>query len=115
MKKILAILLLLSMILPIGAEAQTIYLRFGNVIDLEYDTDFVTVDDGMGNLWEFCGVDYFFYGDLVIMIMADNDTPDWIYDDIVVNAYRCTAEDAEAIIKEYKDHSKFYNNFSIFF
>ena len=101
MKKLIVIILLLA-ILPIGATAEKMYLRFGEVVDIEYDSDFVTVDDGLGNLWDFYGVDYFFYGDLAVMIMSDNDTPDWIYDDIVLNAYRCTAENAEEIIKNYR-------------
>lgn len=114
MKKLIAIILLLAILLPMGAEAE-LYLRFGNVVDLEYDCDCVTVDDGMGNLWEFYGVDYFFFDDLAVMIMSDNDTPDWIYDDIVVNAYRCDEEDAEQIIQEYKNHSKYYSSFLNFF
>ena len=88
MKKIALITLLVVALLMGGAAAESqLYYRFGNVVDIEYDTDFVTVDDGYGNLWDFYGVDWFFYGDLVVMIMSDNGTPDWIYDDVVLNAY----------------------------
>lgn len=87
MKKVLVLLLLLSILLPVGGMAEHLYLRFANVIDLEYLDDIVTADDGLGNLWEFSGVDYFEYDDLIIMIMSDRGTPDWIYDDYVVNAY----------------------------
>ncbi len=86
MKKLIAIILLIA-ILPIGAVADELYYRFANVVDLEYLEDMVTADDGLGNLWEFYGVDYFEYDDLIIMIMSDNNTPDWIYDDYVINAY----------------------------
>ena len=110
MKKLLAIILFLAILLPIGAEAQSLYLRFGSVIDIEYDSDFVTVDDGLGNLWDFYGVDYFFFDDLVVMIMDDNDTPDWIYDDKVQNAYKVSAEEAYEIIRFYREHSKYYKN-----
>lgn len=86
MKKLIAIILLIA-ILPIGAVADELYYRFANVVDLEYLEDMVTADDGLGNLWEFYGVDYFEYDDLIVMIMSDNNTPDWIYDDYVINAY----------------------------
>ena len=101
MKRLIAILVVL-VLLPLSASAE-LYILFGNVIDLEYDTDCVTVDDGYGNLWEFYGVDFYFYGDLVVMYMSDNDTPDWIYDDYVTNAYKCTAEEAQEIISEYRE------------
>ena len=110
MKKLLVIIMLLAILLPIGAEAQSLYLRFGSVIDIEYDSDFVTVDDGLGNLWDFYGVDYFFFDDLVVMIMDDNDTPDWIYDDKVQNAYKVSAEQAYEIIRVYREHSNYYKN-----
>lgn len=86
MKKLITLITLL-VLLPVVAMGETIYYRFAEVIDLEYLDDIVTVDDGLGNLWEFYGVDYFEYDDLVIMIMSDNGTPDNIYDDIVLNAY----------------------------
>ena len=101
MKKFFALCLMIAILLTATATAETseaMYYRFGNVIDLEYDTDVVTVDDGLGNLWEFYGVDYLFYGDLVVMIMSDHGTPEWIYDDFVLNAYKCDIEEAEDII-----------------
>ena len=98
MKKLIAIILLILLIPMVAMADAKLYYRFGNVVDIEYDTDCVTVDDGMGNLWEYYGVDYVFQGDLVVMIMSDNDTPDCIYDDIVLNAYKCTEEEAEDLI-----------------
>lgn len=86
MKKLIALLLLL-ILLPIVGVGETLYYRFAEVVDLEYIDDIVTADDGLGNLWEFYGVDYFEYGDLIVMIMSDSDTPDNIYDDVVLNAY----------------------------
>lgn len=97
MKKVIAILIAIICIAT-TAEAD-LYYRFGNVIDIEYDSDFVTVDDGMGNLWDFYGVEYMFYDDLVVMIMDDSGTADWIYDDKVVNAYKCDFETAEELVR----------------
>ena len=87
MKKILAVLIVL-LCLVTTAEAE-LYYRFGNVVDIEWECDMVTVDDGLGNLWEFFGCDFYEYGDLVVMILADNGTPDWIYDDSIMGAYLC--------------------------
>lgn len=104
MKKLIATILI-TIFLMATAEADE-YFRFGNVIDIEYDTDCVTVDDGLGNLWEFFGCDWYFYGDLVLLTMDDSNTPDWIYDDRVIKAEPCTAEQAEELIKTIR------NNFS---
>lgn len=97
MKKIIAFILIL-LCLTATAEAD-LYYRFGNIVDLEWDSDCVTADDGIGNLWEFYGCDYFFFDDLIVMIIDDNGTAEYIYDDIVVNAYGITAEDAQILIK----------------
>ena len=103
MKKPIAILMLIVLI-PICAMAEAdMYCLFGTVVDIEYDTDCVTVDDGDGNLWEYYGVDYVEYGDLVVMLMWDNDTPDWIYDDYVLNAYKCTQGEAEELVLYIKE------------
>ena len=90
MRKIIAIIIALLLITSM-AEAD-LYYRFGNIVDIEYDTDFITFDDGMGNLWDgynpYVAMHCFYY-DLIVAIMDDNGTPDWIYDDIVCNMYPC--------------------------
>ena len=101
MKKVIAIIALLACLIG-WASAEGQYIRFGNIIDIEYDTDFVTVDDGLGNLWDFYSYSlcaYNFYGDLVVMIMSDNGTPTWIFDDKVINAYPCTLDEANELIR----------------
>lgn len=104
MKKILTIILIL-VFFTATAEAE-LYYRFGNIVDIEYDTDFVTVDDGMGNLWDFMSTpiaEYRFYGDLIVMVMSDNNTPDWIYDDEIIDVGYCDVEDASEIIRRYRE------------
>ena len=106
MKKLIAIILLLVSITSVASAEQNLYLRFGTIVDIEYDTDFVTVDDGFGNLWDFYNYPlsaYNYYGDIVVMIMSDAETPDWIYDDDVINAYFCTGEEAYEIIRDYNN------------
>ena len=105
MKRIVAVILLLVCFMG-SAEAE-LYPRFGNIVDIEYDTDFVTVDDGLGNLWDFMSTPialWHFYGDLVVMLMDDNETPEWIYDDKVLDAYYCDVADSEEIIAEWREH-----------
>lgn len=104
MKKIIATILILFILMATATADQ--YYRFGEIIDIEYDTDFVTVDDGMGNLWEFMSApiaEYYYYGDLILMIMDDNDTPDWIYDDKVLQPIACDLEDATQILTRYRE------------
>ncbi len=104
MKKIIAIIIILVCFVS-TATAENLYPRFGNVIDLEWDSDCVSADDGLGNIWEFWGCDHFFFGDLVIMIMSDNGTPDWIYDDRVINAYPCSIDESAEIIQKYRENN----------
>ena len=109
MKKSMAIILMfiaLMFIALMGTASAELYPRFGNIIDIEYDTDFITVDDGLGTLWDFysatIAMDHF-YGDLVIMIIDDNNTPNWIYDDKIVDAYFCKEDEAREIIRLWKN------------
>ena len=113
MKKFLVIAMALLLIGG-GATAESReYPRFGNVIDIEYDTFFYTVDDGIGNLWDFFADKDFFYGDLVCMVMNDNGTPDNLYDDKVSDCYAITYEEGLQIINEWRDTGdlKFLKNF----
>lgn len=106
MKKIIAIIIAVMLICGIATAEGRIYPRFGNVVDIEYDSDFVTVDDGLGNLWDFYGVDFYLYGDIVLLVMDDNGTPDWIYDDKVKNAYRYTLDNALEFIKQFREYAE---------
>ena len=108
MKKILVIMIVLISLMS-TAEAK-IYPRFGSIVDIEYDTDFVTVDDGLGNLWEFCNSHiawYYYYGDMIVMLMDDSDTPEWVYDDKVLSEYYCDEEDCAEIIREWREKQSF--------
>ena len=102
MKKIIATIL--ALICLMSTASAELYYRFGEIVDIEYDTDFVTVDDGLGNLWDFMSTpltDYCYYGNLVVMLIDDNNTPDWIYDDKITDVGYCSVEDATQIIERY--------------
>lgn len=104
MKRIIIIAIVLAFVASVASAEQSLYLRFGNIVDIEYDTDFITVDDGLGNLWDFYDYELSacnYYGDIVVMIMADAETPEWVYDDVVIYACACTKEEAYEIIRDY--------------
>ena len=102
MKKFLMIALALLLISGGATAERSEYPRFGNVIDIEYDTFCYTIDDGMGNLWDYFADDYFFQDDLVCMVMDDNGTPDYLYDDCVVDCIKITYEDGLKIVTEWQ-------------
>lgn len=52
-------------------------------VDREKDT--VTCMDFNGNLWEFYGAEDWQKDDIASLLMYDNNTPETIYDDIIVN------------------------------
>lgn len=57
------------------------YTRTGLVVDLDYDTDVVTVVDGADLVWQFTGCEDYCIGDLVEMLMQKTGKPDYILDD----------------------------------
>ena len=59
------------------------YPMAGVVVDVNYDTDIVTIDSH-SNLWEFKGTEDWCPGDIAACIMSDNGTRT-IYDDIIVD------------------------------
>ena len=59
------------------------YTRTGFVVDLDYDTDTVTVVDGADLVWRFTGCEDYCIGDLVEMLMQKTGKPDYILDDVI--------------------------------
>lgn len=62
------------------------YTRTGLVVDLDYDTDVVTVVDGADLVWQFTGCEDYCIGDLVEMLMQKTRKPDYILDDVIFSA-----------------------------
>lgn len=60
------------------------YPRAGIVWEVDREGDFVTVEDGAGILWSFSGAEDWEVGDMAAMILWDNFTTDFIFDDEVV-------------------------------
>jgi len=97
------IILLIALLCVFATASADRYIRFANIVDLEWDSDCVSADDGLGNLWEFYGCDEFFVADLIVMIIDDNGTAEYIYDDSVVDAWRCTVDEAHEIIRSMRN------------
>lgn len=56
---------------------------------IDRHNDVVVVRDGIGNLWEFDGVEDWEVGDVCAVIMNDNATPNNIYDDVIEQVRYC--------------------------
>lgn len=84
MKRIIVlVLILISLATSSFAEY---YPRTAFVTSFDYMTDGVIVTDWAGMEWEFTGIEDWQIDDIVSMMMDDNNTPDNIYDDIIVQA-----------------------------
>lgn len=66
-----------------AVAVDNFYTRTGLVVDLDYDTDVVTVVDGADLVWQFTGCEDYCIGDLVEMLMQKTGKPDYIIDDVI--------------------------------
>lgn len=79
------VILVLSFTSMIGIIHDTNYYGLtAEIIELDYESDTVTVMDANGFTWDFKGCEDYFKGDLVSLVMDDRGT-DFIYDDKIVN------------------------------
>lgn len=81
MRKFIALLLMLALVLSIGTCKADLYSRLFQVIDI--DNDVVTIIDSEGNVFQFEDADDWEVDDFLTAIMFDNDT-DWIDDDVII-------------------------------
>lgn len=65
-------------------EAATAYATAAFVAEI--DGDSVTFEDSEGNRWAVDGADDWEAGDLAILVMHDNGTPDNLEDDVILSA-----------------------------
>ena len=86
MKKFVAVTLLvvLSVIFGTAAADTGFYAHTAVIVEFNYDEDVVVVEDAIGFLWEFEGVEDYFVGDVVSMLMWNNGTES-IFDDIILD------------------------------
>lgn len=84
---LLAIIIMIILFGSIPAKANgkenVLYPATMIVTEIDYDTDTVICVEANGNEWSFQGIEDYTKGDLIGMIMDDNRTPDYIYDDLI--------------------------------
>lgn len=66
-----------------AVAVDNFYTRTALVVDLDYDTDTVTVVDGVDFLWQFTGCEDYCVGDLVEILMQKAGDPENIFDDMI--------------------------------
>ena len=66
-----------------AVAVDNFYTRTGLVVDLDYDTDVVTVVDGADLVWQFTGCEDYCVGDLVEILMQKAGDPENIFDDVI--------------------------------
>ena len=66
-----------------AVAVDNFYTRTGLVVDLDYDTDVVTVVDGADLVWQFTGCEDYCVGDLVEILMQKAGNPENIFDDVI--------------------------------
>ena len=74
-------------VFTISGAAHRFYPLAAKVVDLDYRQDFVTMEDGAGNLWGFWGCEDWERGDLAAMIMDSHGTGNIDDDEIVTIRY----------------------------
>lgn len=87
MKKFVLILMIIMITMVCEGYAEN-YVLVGMVVDLDFENDLVTVEDCTGELWQFEGIEDWWYGDFAGMIMDDSGTK-IIYDDIILQVTYC--------------------------
>ena len=85
---ILITILIFTLMITNKTQAKTndskIYHRCMKVIDLNYFTNIVTVEDANGFIFQFVGCEDYFINDLVICTMNNNNTKE-IFDDEIID------------------------------
>lgn len=83
MKKLIALTLVL--IALCGVATAEIYPETAKVVEVDYNTDTVTVETFTGFLFAFEGCEDWMIGDCASLIMEDNGT-ELVYDDEIIMA-----------------------------
>lgn len=82
---IIATAITIALIALCGAATAEIYPETAKVVEVDYDTDTVTVETFTGFLFSFYGCEDWMVGDCASLIMEDNGT-ELVYDDEIIMA-----------------------------
>ncbi len=75
-----------NILTQLSSHTEQEYAKSTTVVMLEKATDTVVCQDFNGNLWCFYGIEDWQIGDVASLLMSDNGTENYIYDDIVLSA-----------------------------
>ena len=82
---LLYVVIILIFVITMPAFADTtITCRVGIAIEINEKTDILVIEDACGLTWEYEGVEDIVEGDVVVMMMYDNNTPETIFDDVIL-------------------------------
>lgn len=85
MKKLCIVITAAAAISLFSRQSRAVeYPLSGRVVEINYISNAVTLEDGRGMLWSFYGTDGWRLGDRAACIMQDNATPDVLYDDKIL-------------------------------
>lgn len=62
---------------------HSVYPLTVQIVELDHNADVVVCVDGIGNCWEFYGVEDWQVGNFASLLMDDNGTTETVYDDII--------------------------------
>ena len=82
---IIATAITIALIALCGVATAEIYPETAKVVEIDYDTDTVTVETFTGFLFTLYGCEDWMVGDCASLIMEDNNT-ELIYDDEIIMA-----------------------------
>ena len=62
---------------------HSVYPLTVQIVELDHNADVVVCVDGIGNCWEFYGVEDWQVGNFASLLMDDNGTTETVYDDVI--------------------------------
>ena len=90
---ILFVLLVIAVISFIWLECNktaehdhSVYPLTVQIVELDHNANVVVCVDGIGNCWEFYGVEDWQVGDFASLLMDNNGTTETVYDDVITMA-----------------------------
>lgn len=78
------VLMMFVVTAPAFAEAG-VYARVGIIIEVDESEDIITIEDAVGFIWQYEGVEDFAIGDIVGMVMLDIEGTESILDDVILS------------------------------
>ena len=91
MKKVITLIIMALIVVTIAINAKAedptheVYPRAMEIVEFERNTDTVVCVDAVGLEWAFYGIEDWSIGDVVIVMLDNNGTPETMVDDIITD------------------------------